>query len=372
MRAAGRAGARLQAGRHRPRRRAARSAGAWPRRPRAARRSPPGWRPRRSRRCASARPSRPHLAARARGRAHRPGAAADRERARDARERRDDARRRGRRRAARAARPTTSACATSPRRSACRVLIAARPGLGTINHTLLTLAGARAPPASRCARCVLTPWPREPSAIELSNRETIARSASVEVDGARPRRRAPIRPSSARAGERAAVAALAVSVAGPRRARLASVDEPARAAATIAAATLRQVLARRSRTAASRRSGRGTAAARRRCSSAAAVAAATSTSRSSSTTPIAPSTRTSATPRQLARRLQARAQPPLDPHATLLAPAAVAEQLERRERDRARERVGHERRAVHQPAALAARRPPRRPPRVQSVAASVM
>ncbi len=60
------------------------------------------------------------------------------------------------------------------------VLIAARPGLGTINHTLLTLAAARA--AGLDVRAVvLTPWPAEPSQLEHSNRETIAELGAVEV-----------------------------------------------------------------------------------------------------------------------------------------------------------------------------------------------
>jgi len=60
------------------------------------------------------------------------------------------------------------------------VLIAARPGLGTINHTLLTLGGARA--AGLDVRAiVLTPWPAEPSALERSNRETIAGLGDIEV-----------------------------------------------------------------------------------------------------------------------------------------------------------------------------------------------
>jgi dethiobiotin synthetase len=60
------------------------------------------------------------------------------------------------------------------------LLIAARPGLGTINHTLLTLHAARA--AGLVVRAVvLTPWPDAPSVMEHSNRETIARLADVEV-----------------------------------------------------------------------------------------------------------------------------------------------------------------------------------------------
>ena len=60
------------------------------------------------------------------------------------------------------------------------VLIAARPGLGSINHTLLTLRAARA--AGLDVRAVvLTPWPQQPDAIARSNRETIARLGDVEV-----------------------------------------------------------------------------------------------------------------------------------------------------------------------------------------------
>ena len=60
------------------------------------------------------------------------------------------------------------------------VVVAARPGLGTISHTLLTLEAARA--AGLDVRAVvLTPWPEEPSAMERSNRDTIARLGEVEV-----------------------------------------------------------------------------------------------------------------------------------------------------------------------------------------------
>jgi dethiobiotin synthetase len=62
------------------------------------------------------------------------------------------------------------------------VLIAAHPGLGTINHTLLTLHAARAAGLVVLA-VVLTPWPERPSAMERSNRETIARLGQVEVEG---------------------------------------------------------------------------------------------------------------------------------------------------------------------------------------------
>jgi dethiobiotin synthetase len=60
------------------------------------------------------------------------------------------------------------------------LLIAAAPGLGTINHTLLTLGAARA--AGLDVRAVvLTPWPEQPTAIEESNRTTITRLGDVEV-----------------------------------------------------------------------------------------------------------------------------------------------------------------------------------------------
>ncbi|MCW3027242.1 MAG: dethiobiotin synthase [Solirubrobacterales bacterium] len=65
------------------------------------------------------------------------------------------------------------------------VLIAARPGLGTINHSLLTLLAARAAGLQVLA-VVMTPWPSEPSEpsdLEASNREAIARMGGVEVAG---------------------------------------------------------------------------------------------------------------------------------------------------------------------------------------------
>lgn len=60
------------------------------------------------------------------------------------------------------------------------VVIAARPGLGTINHTLLTIEAARAGSLELRA-VVLTPWRREPGVIERSNRATIERLGGVEV-----------------------------------------------------------------------------------------------------------------------------------------------------------------------------------------------
>ena len=60
------------------------------------------------------------------------------------------------------------------------VLIVARPGLGTINHTLLSIESARAA-ALRVAAVVLNPWPARPGEVELSNRETIAELGEVAV-----------------------------------------------------------------------------------------------------------------------------------------------------------------------------------------------
>lgn len=60
------------------------------------------------------------------------------------------------------------------------LVIAARPGLGTINHSLLTIEVARA--AGLDVRAVvLTPWPDEPSVMQLSNRATISRLGEVAV-----------------------------------------------------------------------------------------------------------------------------------------------------------------------------------------------
>lgn len=60
------------------------------------------------------------------------------------------------------------------------LLIAARPGLGTINHTLLTVEAARAA-GLHVTAVVMTPWPAAPTALERSNRDTIARITDVEV-----------------------------------------------------------------------------------------------------------------------------------------------------------------------------------------------
>jgi dethiobiotin synthetase len=60
------------------------------------------------------------------------------------------------------------------------LVIAARPGLGTINHSLLTIDSARSVRLD-VRGVVLTPWPSAPSVMERSNRETIARLGEVEV-----------------------------------------------------------------------------------------------------------------------------------------------------------------------------------------------
>jgi dethiobiotin synthetase len=61
------------------------------------------------------------------------------------------------------------------------VVVVARPSLGTINHTLLTLAAARAAGLEVCA-VVITPWPDAPSAMHNSNRDTIAALGDVAVE----------------------------------------------------------------------------------------------------------------------------------------------------------------------------------------------
>ena len=61
------------------------------------------------------------------------------------------------------------------------VVIAAGPGLGTINHTLLTIEAARAV-GLEVALVALTPWPGDPSVLQRSNREAIERLGSVQVE----------------------------------------------------------------------------------------------------------------------------------------------------------------------------------------------
>jgi len=60
------------------------------------------------------------------------------------------------------------------------LVVVARPGLGTINHTLLTLKAAREARLG-VAGVLLGGWPAEPSALEISNRDTIAALGAVDV-----------------------------------------------------------------------------------------------------------------------------------------------------------------------------------------------
>jgi dethiobiotin synthetase len=60
------------------------------------------------------------------------------------------------------------------------LVIASSPGLGTINHTLLTVEAARSAGLT-IELVVLTPWPESPSEIERSNRETIEALSGVRV-----------------------------------------------------------------------------------------------------------------------------------------------------------------------------------------------
>jgi dethiobiotin synthetase len=65
------------------------------------------------------------------------------------------------------------------------VVVAARTGLGTINHSLLTIEAARAAGLT-VAGVAMTPWPDEPKQIERSNRETVEQLGGVAVAGLPP------------------------------------------------------------------------------------------------------------------------------------------------------------------------------------------
>ena len=77
------------------------------------------------------------------------------------------------------------------------VVIAARTGLGTINHSLLTVEAAQAA-GLRVAGIVMTPWPENPEPIELSNRDTVERLTGIRGqraaahDAGHPRRDGPL------------------------------------------------------------------------------------------------------------------------------------------------------------------------------------
>jgi dethiobiotin synthetase len=60
------------------------------------------------------------------------------------------------------------------------VVVVASPGLGTINHALLTVESVRAA-GLEVTGVVVTPWPEEPSAMERSNLKTISVLGRAEV-----------------------------------------------------------------------------------------------------------------------------------------------------------------------------------------------
>ena len=69
------------------------------------------------------------------------------------------------------------------------VVVVARPGLGTINHTLLTVEAARIA-GLVVAGVVMTPWPQRPTEIETSNRDTVERLTGTTVSVLAPTDRA--------------------------------------------------------------------------------------------------------------------------------------------------------------------------------------
>lgn len=60
------------------------------------------------------------------------------------------------------------------------VLVVVEPGLGTLNHTSLTLEGLAAKNLS-CAGLVIGAWPAQPGIAEKSNRDALARLAPVRA-----------------------------------------------------------------------------------------------------------------------------------------------------------------------------------------------
>ena len=60
------------------------------------------------------------------------------------------------------------------------VLVVVEPGLGTLNHTALTLEGLAAKSLS-CAGLVIGAWPAQPGAAEKSNRDALAKLAPVRA-----------------------------------------------------------------------------------------------------------------------------------------------------------------------------------------------
>jgi dethiobiotin synthetase len=60
------------------------------------------------------------------------------------------------------------------------VLVVVAPGLGTLNHTALTMESL-ATQNLRCAGVVIGSWPTDPGVAEVSNREALDRIASVRA-----------------------------------------------------------------------------------------------------------------------------------------------------------------------------------------------
>lgn len=66
------------------------------------------------------------------------------------------------------------------------LLVVARPGLGTLNHTVLTVAYARARGLAVLG-IVLNPWPEAPGIVEETNPQELARLTGVPLLGRLPR-----------------------------------------------------------------------------------------------------------------------------------------------------------------------------------------
>ena len=60
------------------------------------------------------------------------------------------------------------------------VLVVVAPGLGTLNHTALTLE-ALASQGIPCAGLVIGAWPRDPGAAETGNRDALAGLAPLRA-----------------------------------------------------------------------------------------------------------------------------------------------------------------------------------------------
>jgi dethiobiotin synthetase len=60
------------------------------------------------------------------------------------------------------------------------LVIVSPPGLGAINHTLLTVESARSV-GLKVAAVVINPWPEDPTPIEADNRQTIEALSGTPV-----------------------------------------------------------------------------------------------------------------------------------------------------------------------------------------------